>query len=127
MGKTEASVEELVGMIERGELRLSVATCGALRAFATCSIPFIAASPPEADEIANLAFIGGKTNCRILDTRPAQYLAKTGEAAFAAQCIPTASQLVELGSYRKFLVERRKTIAARLKAFLGTHLSGTSS
>lgn len=77
----------------------------------------------EADDIANLAFIGGKTNRQISDKAPSEYfpklLEKNGEAAFASQCIPTRPDLLCVDSYKEFLVERRRLIAARLNAFLG--------
>jgi hypothetical protein len=77
----------------------------------------------EADDIANLAFIGGKTNRAISDKAPATYLPplveELGEAAFAAQCIPVEASLLEVESYKAFLLERRKRIAAVLNAFVG--------
>jgi hypothetical protein len=78
----------------------------------------------EADDIANLAFIGGKTNRQISDKPPAQYfpqiISKAGTEPFDAQCIPTASHLLESDSYKQFLAERRQAIAARLNDFLNT-------
>lgn len=80
--------------------------------------------PREADDIANLAFIGGKTNRAISDKPPVDYfpalIEKAGVATFDAQCIPTDSTLLELGSYKAFLTKRRELIAARLNEFLGT-------
>ncbi|WP_444437551.1 GmrSD restriction endonuclease domain-containing protein [Pseudomonas sp. A6] len=77
----------------------------------------------EADDIANLAFIGGKTNRAISDKAPAMYLPplvdQLGEAAFAAQCIPVEASLLEVESYKTFLLERRKRIAATLNTFVG--------
>lgn len=77
----------------------------------------------EVDDIANLCFIGGKTNRQISDKTPADYfpptLAKSGSAAFEAQCIPTDSAVLELKAYKEFLALRRKAIAVRLNAFLG--------
>ncbi|TAA21611.1 DUF262 domain-containing protein [Pseudoxanthomonas winnipegensis] len=77
----------------------------------------------EADDIANLAFIGGKTNRAISDKAPAAYLPplveKLGYAAFAAQCIPVDGRLLELNNYGDFLLERRERIAAALNAFVG--------
>jgi hypothetical protein len=77
----------------------------------------------EADDIANLAFIGGKTNRQISDKAPKDYfpklLQKNGEAAFSAQCIPIDPGLLSVDRYKEFLVERRKQVAARLNAFLG--------
>ncbi len=52
----------------------------------------------EADDIANLCFIAGKTNQQISDKPPEKYfpemIAKSGLAAFEAQCIPTESHLI---------------------------------
>ncbi|HBO3044336.1 TPA: hypothetical protein L4Q92_003160 [Pseudomonas aeruginosa] len=56
----------------------------------------------EADDIANLALIGGKTNRAISDKAPAMYLHplvdQLGEAAFTAQCIPVEASLLEVKS-----------------------------
>lgn len=77
----------------------------------------------EADDIANLAFIGGKTNRQISDKAPSRYfpglIQKAGQATFDAQCIPTEDYLLETSAYRKFLEERRKRISERLNEFLG--------
>ncbi|MFY2033407.1 GmrSD restriction endonuclease domain-containing protein [Achromobacter xylosoxidans] len=77
----------------------------------------------EADDIANLAFIGGKTNRAISDKAPAVYLPplvdQLGEPAFAAQCIPVEASLLEVESYKAFLLERRKRIATALNTFAG--------
>ena len=77
----------------------------------------------EADDIANLAFTGGRTNRNISDKPPAQYfpaLSEKGPAAFDAQCIPIDPALLEVKCYKEFLTERRQMIAARLNEFLGT-------
>ena len=78
----------------------------------------------EADDIANLAFIGGKTNRAISDKTPAEYfpvlIAKAGASAFEAQCILTDSGLLGVESYKAFLSKRREEIAKRLNEFLGT-------
>jgi hypothetical protein len=78
----------------------------------------------EADDIANLCFIGGKTNRQISDKPPVLYfpemIEKSGTAAFEAQCIPTDAQLLGIDSYKAFLQTRRKFIARRLNEFLGT-------
>lgn len=77
----------------------------------------------EADDIANLAFIGGKTNRAISDKAPAKYLPplldQIGESALAAQCIPVEVAMLELDSYKAFLLERRRRIAAALNTFVG--------
>jgi hypothetical protein len=79
-------------------------------------------SPREADDIANLAFIAGKTNRQISDKPPAEYfpaiLEKSGSAAFLAQSMPTQLELLSVEAYKDFLVERRKQISARLNEFL---------
>jgi len=76
----------------------------------------------EADDIANLSFISGKTNRQILAKAPKAYLPeyteKAGEKAFQAQCIPTDPALLDVGDYKKFLVERRRLISERLNEFL---------
>lgn len=77
----------------------------------------------EADDIANLAFIGGKTNRAISDKAPSVYLPplvdQLGEPAFTAQCIPVEASLLEVESYKAFLLERRKRIATALNTFVG--------
>jgi len=76
----------------------------------------------EADDIANLAFIGGKTNRVISDKSPADYfpalIDKAGESAFMAQCIPLDPTLLKPDRYKDFLAERRRLISARLNEFL---------
>ncbi len=85
----------------------------------------------EADDIANLAFIGGKTNRAISDKAPGIYLplliAKVGEAPFTAQCIPNDPTLLGVTSYKTFLARRRGDVAARLNEFLGTTVSAGAS
>ena len=75
----------------------------------------------EADDIANLAFIGGKTNRKINDKAPNQYfptlIKKSGPGAFEAQCIPTQDHLLDVGAYKSFLGERRRLVAERLNEF----------
>lgn len=80
-------------------------------------------SAREADDIANLSFISGKTNRQISDKSPAVYLAKyregQGRTGLLAQCIPVESEFLEVDVYHEFLHERRRQIAARLNEFLG--------
>lgn len=77
----------------------------------------------QINDISNLAFIGGKTNRRISDKSPAEYLNKLvdehGSAMFDAQCVPLEQALLEKDSYADFLSERRKLIALRLNQFMG--------
>ena len=77
----------------------------------------------EANDIANLCFISGKTNRQISDKAPRIYFSdlieNAGQEPFMAQCIPVEDGLLGLEDYRSFLVERRKLVAARLNEFLG--------
>jgi hypothetical protein len=76
----------------------------------------------EADDIANLSFLSGKTNRGISDEAPATYvpplIAQNGLQVFEAQAIPTDAGLLGVENYRAFLLERRKRVAARLNEFL---------
>ena len=77
----------------------------------------------EADDIANLCFIAGKTNRQISDKPPKVYFSemieKSGLAAFEAQCIPTEPSLLGIDGYKAFLHERRVLVAECLNQFLG--------
>jgi hypothetical protein len=77
----------------------------------------------EADDIANLAFIGGKTNRNISAKPPAEYLqdivAKDGSAPFETQRIPIDPNLLTIENYKLFLAKRREMIADALNQFLG--------
>ena len=77
----------------------------------------------EADDIANLCFIAGKTNRQISDKSPKQYfpemIEKSGLAAFEAQCIPTEPSLLGIEGYKTFLQQRRGVVTQRLNQFLG--------
>jgi len=78
---------------------------------------------PSTDDIANLAFIGGKTNREISDKAPSEYLKKIlegdGKVQLENQAIPTDLELLKPESYSDFLTLRRKLIADRLNNFLG--------
>ena len=77
----------------------------------------------EADDIANLCFISGKTNRQISDKTPAEYfpglIQKAGQEAFNAQKIPTDGTLLQVENYKSFLIQRRSLVAQRLNEFLG--------
>lgn len=79
-------------------------------------------SPREADDIANLSFIAGKTNRQISDKAPVDYLSgyldKVGAGPFEAQCIPLDPALLGVDTYSDFLKARREAIAQRLNAYL---------
>lgn len=85
----------------------------------------------EADDIANLCFISGKTNRQISDKSPAQYfpdmMEKSGVEAFTAQCIPTEPTLLSTEKYKAFLQQRRKLISQRLNEFLGMQAMSVTS
>ena len=70
------------------------------------------------------AFIGGRANRRISDKAPASYIpeliAASGSHPFTSQCIPTDPALLPTECYREFLAERRRSIAERLNAFMGS-------
>lgn len=80
-------------------------------------------SAREADDIANLAFIGGKTNQQISDKAPADYfkplIEKSGLAPFDAQCIAMDGALLGVERFKDFIAARRKAVSARLNEFLG--------
>ncbi len=84
----------------------------------------------EADDIANLCFIGGKTNRQISDKSPSLYfpsmIEKSGRAVFAAQCIPIDQSILGVDSYASFILERRKLVTQRLNEFLGASPISTS-
>jgi len=76
----------------------------------------------DADDIANFAFIGGKTNRQISDKAPSNYFSniknKSGLEPFNLQCIPHDSEILEAKSYKEFLVKRRIMISECLNRFL---------
>jgi hypothetical protein len=79
----------------------------------------------EINEIANLAFIGGKTNRQITNKEPLEYLEKEvipkrGENALISQLIPLDKKLWEISNYRQFLDFRRKAIAEEINTFIKT-------
>lgn len=80
-------------------------------------------SSRETDDIANLCFIGGKTNRQISDKSPDAYLRdiidRNGPEPFTAQCIPVDDiELLKPANYNEFLGRRRELIAERLNEFL---------
>lgn len=49
---------------------------------------------------------------------------RAGKARFAAQCIPTDSELLTVDAYDRFLATRRKMIAEQLNTFLAGGVVG---
>lgn len=77
----------------------------------------------EINEIANLAFIGGKTNRHILNKKPNVYfekevIEKRGEDALSSQLIPLDKSMWEIETYAEFLDWRRKAIADEINKFM---------
>lgn len=77
----------------------------------------------EINEIANLAFIGGKTNRQITNKEPSVYLdkevvAKRGEEALTSQLIPVDKKLWEINNFQEFLSYRRNAIAKMINDFM---------
>jgi hypothetical protein len=78
----------------------------------------------QIDDIANLCFIGGKTNRQISDRAPQEYfpalIDSAGNGVFEAQCIPLDTAILHEAAYDSFLSERRTAIATRLNQFLNS-------
>ncbi|UYN89779.1 MAG: DUF262 domain-containing protein [Anaerolineales bacterium] len=77
----------------------------------------------EINEIANIAFISGKTNRRILDKEPNEYftkeiIPKRGEEALTSQLVPMNKELWQLENFNAFLDFRRAKIAECINDFL---------
>lgn len=76
----------------------------------------------EINEIANMAFIGGRTNRRISASNPAEYLekivAERGEEALTSQFVPIDRNLWKVENYRQFLEARRELLICRINEFL---------
>jgi hypothetical protein len=73
------------------------------------------------NDIANLSFIGGKTNRRISDRLPSAYLPdifKADRKLLGSQQVPLEPALWELDAYDDFLKQRRLLIANRLNAWI---------
>ncbi len=74
------------------------------------------------NDICNMAFLGGRTNKKISNKPPEEYLPqiidKNGEAALTRQQIPTNPELWPIDQYKRFLAERRRLVANRLNEFL---------
>jgi len=76
----------------------------------------------EINEIANMAFISGKTNRWISNKSPSIYLPTVikarGEEALAKQGVTLEEPLWAIERYRDFLDQRRKWLAAAVNAFV---------
>lgn len=81
----------------------------------------------EINEIANLAFISGRSNRRISAKNPAEYLGDIEPARLAAQCIPAPGELRQLDNFRDFLTYRRAALADAVNAFIRKKTEGSSN
>jgi hypothetical protein len=74
------------------------------------------------NEIANMAFISGKTNRKLAATPADVYLAailqKQGKEALVAHCIPADPALWTIDAYPKFLEYRRAALAQAINDFI---------
>lgn len=75
----------------------------------------------EINEIANMAFIGGRTNRKISAKEPSVYLEEIvrerGEEALKAQFVPLDRELWKVTRYRDFLAARRRLLIDAINAF----------
>lgn len=76
------------------------------------------------NDIANLTFIGGKTNRTISNKEPKEYLveilSKRGESIFKDNLLPTDKNLWELSNYELFLKFRRELLVKELNLFIAS-------
>jgi hypothetical protein len=75
------------------------------------------------NEMANMAFISGRANRKILNKEPGKYLpeiiADRGTEALTSHCLPTDAALWEISAFPKFLEWRRAKLASLVNNFLG--------
>jgi hypothetical protein len=77
----------------------------------------------EINEIANMAFIGGKANRHILNNPPSKYLPEDiiktrGKDALTSQLVPLEPKLWRMENYQDFLDYRRKAIISAINEFI---------
>lgn len=77
----------------------------------------------EIHELANLAFISERTNKKISNKTPAEYLPNIigdrGEDVLVKQCITLDRDLYQIASFREFLAVRREALALAVNNFTG--------
>ena len=82
----------------------------------------VGADKHSINDICNFSFISGRTNRKISDKEPADYLPaivdEFGEEALLRQCIPIDQQLWSVDRYQDFLQERRELVAKRMSDFV---------
>lgn len=76
----------------------------------------------DINEIANMAFICGRTNQQIGRKPPSEYLPPIiqarGPEALESQCVPADPAMLTVDRYDTFLAERREALAARMNSFI---------
>jgi hypothetical protein len=76
------------------------------------------------NDLANLAFISGRTNRKISDKAPEHYLPlaveKTGQASVVAHAIPADPALWKKDRYLDFLAARRALLVQMVNDFVGS-------
>lgn len=76
----------------------------------------------EINEIANMAFITGRTNRSISNKLPREYLPKIietqGKAALDTQLVPSDLDVLTVERYREFLQTRREALAECMNGFI---------
>ena len=70
------------------------------------------------DDIANLAFIGAKTNKEITHHAPKQYVAWFAEDLFKTQLIEFPDGANDADGYEAFIENRRRMLAEEINKFL---------
>jgi hypothetical protein len=84
-------------------------------------------SAGEINEIANLAFVSGRTNQRIGTKPPSEYfptvIQRRGEEALRSQLIPLDPDLHRVENYRSFLEARRQLLASAINTYIRSALS----
>jgi hypothetical protein len=73
----------------------------------------------EVDDIANLAFIGSKTNKEIRDRGPSEYAADYSPSLLDAQLVSFNDGHDQPEAYEQFIADRRQALAAEVNNFLG--------
>lgn len=76
----------------------------------------------EINEIANMAFISGRTNRKISNKEPKQYLPgiieSRGKDAVLKQAVPLDDDLLEISNFRLFLKNRRELLTELVNNFI---------
>ncbi len=72
------------------------------------------------NEIANNALITQKSNIKILDRDPSEYLPEISQEQLRKQFVPTDKELYTLDNFELFLEKRRKHIADGINKFLAS-------